>query len=751
MKNNKPNELHGDPRFLPFVRMLKFIQHLLLSMHAWTIRHPRLTIAALLTSLATSVLILPQLRVLISIDDLADKDFLTYHQLKDLKQRFLDQNEIFVVIRREDGAAPQKPDLCAIQKWIQATSDSRGDIRAIVSTMSVSWPIETMTSFQASPLLAPDCADSHKEQSGELRSAFQKIARSPWAGTLTSLAADDVAVVFFPANLKISKLFGSFDSTIVTDLQASFADTVMSSRPNLKAAWAGDGIFQFHLQKGYEAMPLLNLIMCVLVIILFRIFFGTFKSSFIFLQLVVWVSLPIYGLMAVVGAPIDVLSSSLSLMFFISSLEDFIFVTRIHRDWGWRRSFRRVIMPCFFTSLTTVVGFGSLAFADLGMIRRFGVWAAVGAAFEWVVLFLFLPAALVIFPSWQNWVNRERSWEPKLTWLLDFRPRRWMTAAALLIFPLSLWATHQLHVSDSPERLLPANSQPRRDLHAIEQSRGWRANVSLVFKDADQKKYNMGIISQVSRWPLVTQIEDIYKVRSFMTDHLSAPMKNFMTDLIDQNTLGRRLGPSGNETRAIVYLKGLDIIDVNQMRHQVNELCPKGECWLAGSLVTYGELGERVLSTLYHSLGISLVFVLGILGFLALAIRPRSFLPLAVSSLWGPAALLVVFAIFQLPIFYITSMIASIIVGLAGDNAIQFLFFSGSDRGVRGTPKNLQKGVSRIGIAAFLVAFFMVLESTVFFFGYFEPMRLLGLMMMIGIALAFLGDVWILRGLSENK
>lgn len=751
MKNKKSNESPGDPRFSPFVRALKIIQHWLLSMHAWTIRHPRLTVAALLTSLATSVQFLPQLRVLISIDDLADKDFLTYNQLKDLKQRFLDQNEIFVVIRRDDGVAPQKPDLCAIQKWVQTTSDSRGDIRAIVSTLSVSWPTETLTSFQANPLLAPDCADIHKDQSGEFKAAFEKIARSPWAGTLTSSVADDVAVVFFPAHLKKSRLFGSFDSTIVTDLQSSFSNSVIKSRPNLIAAWAGDGIFQFHLQKGYEAMPLLNLMMCVLVIILFRIFFGTFKSSFIFLQLVAWVSMPIYGLMAVVGAPIDVLSSSLSLMFFISSLEDFIFVTRIHRDWGWRRSFRRVIMPCFFTSLTTVVGFGSLAFADLGMIRRFGLWAAVGAAFEWVVLFLFLPAALVLFPSWQNWVNRERSWEPKLHWLLDFRPRRWMTAVALLIFPLSLWSTHLLHVSDSPERLLPANSQPRKDLHTIEQTRGWRANVSLVFKDVDQKQFNLSVIEKVNRWPLVTQIEDFYKVRSFMTDHLSAPMKNYMTDSIDQNTLGRRLGPSGMETRAIVYLKGLDIIDVNKMRHQVNDLCPKGECWLAGSLVTYGELGERVLSTLYHSLGISLVLVLGILGFLALAIRPRAFLPLAISSLWGPAALLVVFAIFQLPIFYITSMIASIIVGLAGDNAIQFLFFSGSDRGTHGSLRSLQKGVSRIGIAAFLVAFFMVLESTVFFFGYFEPMRLLGLMMMIGIALAFLGDVWILRGLSETE
>ncbi len=737
MKIKTPN----NRRFLPFTRILKFMHKHLLALHEWTISRPRIVIAALLTSLATSMILLPRLRVLISIDDLADRDFQTYDQLTDLKKKFLDQNEIFVVIRREDNLSPTKLDLCAIQKWVQSISDTRGDIRAIVSTLGVTWPTETKTSFQASPLLAPDCTDLARDQSAEFKAGFTKILASPWGGTLTSRVADDVAIVFFPANLAKPGMFGSFDSRIVSELQKSFVEAVQEPIPQLHAAWAGDGIFQYHLQKGYEAMPLLNILMCGLVIILFRIFFGTYKSSLIFLQLVAWVSLPVYGLMAIFGSPIDVLSSSLSLMFFVSSLEDFVFVTHVHRSWGWRRSFRRVIMPCFFTSLTTVVGFGSLAFADLGMIRRFGIWAAVGAALEWVVLFLFLPAALSLFPSWQTWVDCERAWQPKVTGLLDFRPRRWLTAMALLILPLSLWATHQLRISDSPERLLPANSQPRKDLSVIEKTRGWRAEVSLVFKNADDVRFNNQIISVVSHWPLVVQIEDIYKVREFMTSHLSAPMRNYMTDLIDQNTLGHRLGPNGAETRAIVYLKNLDIVDVNLMRQQVSKICPNRECWLAGSLVTYGELGERVLGTLYSSLGVSLVLVLGILTFLALAIQPRALIPLAISSLWGPAALLVVFAVFQLPIFYITSMIASIIVGLAGDNAIQFLFYSGSGRG-------MQKSVSKMGSAAFLVAFFMICESTAFFFGYFEPMRLLGLMMMIGIGLAFLGDVWILRGLS---
>jgi len=106
-------------------------------------------------------------------------------------------------------------------------------------------------------------------------------------------------------------------------------------------------------------------------------------------------------------------------------------------------------------------------------------------------------------------------------------------------------------------------------------------------------------------------------------------------------------------------------------------------------------------------------------------------------------ALLCVFYIFDVQVFYITSMIAAILVGMAGDNAIQFLFFSQGS-------KNLNSGVTNMAPASLLIAVGMVLACSVFFFGYFAPMQTLGLMMIVGIILSFIGDVWILRGLSSS-
>ena len=89
-------------------------------------------------------------------------------------------------------------------------------------------------------------------------------------------------------------------------------------------------------------------------------------------------------------------------------------------------------------------------------------------------------------------------------------------------------------------------------------------------------------------------------------------------------------------------------------------------------------------------------------------------------------------------------MIASILVGIAGDNAILYLFLSGRGKSVDG-------GLTRMGPASWLVAIGTMAASSVFFFGYFAPMRTLGLMLIAGFALVFFGDVFVLRSLLPSK
>ncbi len=59
-----------------------------------------------------------------------------------------------------------------------------------------------------------------------------------------------------------------------------------------------------------------------------------------------------------------------------------------------RLAFRHVGAACLFTSFTTLVGFGSMAFLPMAMLRELGVFAAFGVATAFVLAFLICPVAL---------------------------------------------------------------------------------------------------------------------------------------------------------------------------------------------------------------------------------------------------------------------------------------------------------------------------------------------------------------------
>ncbi|MEX0819028.1 MAG: MMPL family transporter [Pirellulaceae bacterium] len=55
-------------------------------------------------------------------------------------------------------------------------------------------------------------------------------------------------------------------------------------------------------------------------------------------------------------------------------------------------------LPCTLTALTTAVGLGSLGMSDVVPVKMFGIYSALGVLCSLAILFLFLPAALQLWP-----------------------------------------------------------------------------------------------------------------------------------------------------------------------------------------------------------------------------------------------------------------------------------------------------------------------------------------------------------------
>jgi hypothetical protein len=116
--------------------------------------------------------------------------------------------------------------------------------------------------------------------------------------------------------------------------------------------------------------------------------------------------------------------------------------------------------------------------------------------------------------------------------------------------------------------------------------------------------------------------------------------------------------------------------------------------------------------------------------------------PLAVlgAAFWGPAFMLAVLWWFQVPVTFLTCVFASVLLGLTGDNAIQY-----SCAGPRG---RIVDGIGLRGGASIQVAVVMGLACLTFLGSDFVHSRRLGVLLALGFFASLIGDIWILKAVT---
>ncbi len=67
-------------------------------------------------------------------------------------------------------------------------------------------------------------------------------------------------------------------------------------------------------------------------------------------------------------------------------------------DGAPERAIAHAVMPCTLATLTTAIGLLSLCSSNILPIRKFGIFSAMGVIATLVLLYLYLPAALTVFP-----------------------------------------------------------------------------------------------------------------------------------------------------------------------------------------------------------------------------------------------------------------------------------------------------------------------------------------------------------------
>lgn len=434
-----------------------------------------------------------------------------------------------------------------------------------------------------------------------------------------------------------------------------------------------------------------------------------------------------------------------------------------------------VIRPSFLTSLTTFVGFLSLAVSRIPPVRDFAWTASMGMVFEFFFAFGLLPPLVLFFPPDKLYMKVEEN--RSLTSILDVtrrlvlnHPRAVVVACAALILG-SVGAAQKIRVETNLIDYFKTSDPLRRSLDFVERKlagvgsfdvsvRSEKAEALkdpalLSFLEALQRRGEAleGVDTSLS---LADFLKDMHKAfhgedsafyrlpesRDLVAQYLLLYDADDLDDFVDESYRNARVAFRLSEHRSGVQAEILD-----RIRRFMQTSAPEGvSVRLTGRAVEDVNTIDALVTGQVQSLALAALVIWAVMiGALRswklglLSALPNLFpltLNFGILGLWG------------IRLNTATALIAAVAVGMAVDNTIHFLTIYAQDRSMGFSRADavgrviLSKGTAMISSSLILVIGFGALV-----FSRFVPTVHFGLLCALIMVTALIGDLILLPAL----
>jgi uncharacterized protein len=446
---------------------------------------------------------------------------------------------------------------------------------------------------------------------------------------------------------------------------------------------------------------------------------------------------------------------------------------------GWR--------PCTLAACTTAVGLGALAVSEVIPVRMFGIYASLGILMSLPVLFLFLPAALTLWPL-ERVRGRDEAeaapsddsahWSEGLTAFIT-QNHRGLTALALGLMAIAGYGltrvdtTVKLHSFFSPETKII------RDYAWLEENLGPLVPIEIVIRfDEDSRMRMMDRIELVGT--VQETLEGMYKVGGTMSAATLAPNEPEeagFRSIVRRRIIEERLRENrdrfveanyvreadGAELwRVSARIEALNSVDyghfVEVIRERVDPLLRDAAALGRGApTATYtgvGPLIYKAQSALMSDLIASFVTAFLLIG-VVLVFMLRSIqagLVSMVPSLFPAVVIFGALGWLDLPVGIGSMMTASLALGIAVDDTIHFL--SWFRRGLRqglSRPDAVRMAYRRCAGAMLQTTLICGLGLLVFAVSSFVPNVRFAWMMFTLLGAALVGDLVLLPAMLVGR
>jgi len=471
------------------------------------------------------------------------------------------------------------------------------------------------------------------------------------------------------------------------------------------------------------------------------------------------------GCLAIFHHQLNMVTSSLPPLLMVISLSYVLhFFNACAQERDLMATISRVNRPIFLSSLTTSIGFASLATSDIGPIRDFGLTAAVGIVLAYLLVMGLLPASLYLLrlpllrlPE----VSTDRSFNQQFLQRigdLNLKGGKVIMALGVIGLAISLYLARFTRIEVNALRFLKSDHTMVRDYGFIEEKLMGLSPLELVihYPSGLPDREILSRIEKIETYlegqPEVVNVFSLLDwigLKERLLDRLSflgGPFKEELGKEVKRE-MNRYYDPRGRNWRISCRVKTISSTEYKGLIQRIRAYwkqhsSPQEKMTITGIVPLLIDMQDTLLwSQMKSFLTAGLVISLALL---LLVRSPKHFIIALIPNLWPISLLFGFMGALKIPLDVATVMVASIALGIAADNTIHFICRS-RDELIKGhdTTSAMYNTLKGIGNAMILTSLVTIGGFMVLCLSPFKPMVYFGLLSSITLLAALLADLFL--------
>jgi len=528
------------------------------------------------------------------------------------------------------------------------------------------------------------------------------------------------------------------------------------------------------------------------IVILILLFFLLPEPKYLpiaFLSVIIPVSLML-GLLTVLGYQLNMISMILPTILTVYSVSDVVHIInfydkikkespKLSKNERIKKALQLSLKPCFYTTLTTIIGYAALYFSPLPAFKVMSVFASIGLIIAFILVYIITSIGFSYLPKEQSIKNTEKLFYRKINLqpylvkinLFTTNYKKSILIIAVLIFIIGIYLTPKIEVNTDSLNLL-SNRKAKKDLKFIEEKLNGSTwlQLNIITKNGNSllndsalnklKKFQ----NKLKKNKHVSSPVSILNFKSFLEKRrpelfqFSTSNKKFKDILSkskkENNTFFSLFSDDFSRLSVTISAKELQTKEIEDLITSIkkdfsttfNEDNYNFE--IQGFAAVFAKLNRFILQTQFYSFTIAFIISFIIL-FIFIGDFKTSILAL-IPNLLPLAILIIIMYILKIPLEVSTVMIVPIMLGITMDDTIHLIYKYKNNNINKSAIKQIDSAVLYTGNALFSTTIALVFGFLIIGLSSVVSIRDFGLLCTLTIAIALIADVVFLPALIKT-